>query len=187
MYRKLFGFILFVCSVVSISAQDAPKSDGDPKTGVTRFYSMAIGGPGSYLGVELDEVSSRNYAQLGLSEVRGVAIAKVSRDSPAEKSGLQDGDVIVGFNGESVTSSRKLMRLIGEVAPDHTVTLTIVRNGGEIEIPVTMGERKTPVLFSGDFNDPPMAPLPPTIVIPNLPDIPSAPSAPFPPVRRVFV
>jgi S1-C subfamily serine protease len=70
------------------------------------------------------------------------------------------------------------MRLIGEVAPDHTVTLTVVRNGGEMEIPVTMGERKSPVLFSGDFNDAPLAPLPPNVVIPNLP---SAPSAPFPP------
>ncbi len=146
------------------------------------LYSIAIGGAGGYLGVELKEYSNPNYQQLGLSSVRGVAIEKVLKNTPAEKAGLQDGDVIVSFNGESVTSTRKLTRMISEVAPDHTVSLTVVRNGGEIEIPVTVGERKGISFARGDFEfpAPPMPPAapdaPPAPVFPRMPRTPGAPS-----------
>ena len=45
--------------------------------------------------------------------------------SPAESAGIRTGDVIVKFNGDEVTSVRKLTRLIGEVDPDHQATLTV--------------------------------------------------------------
>jgi C-terminal processing protease CtpA/Prc len=77
-----------------------------------------------------------------LREARGVAISKVSEGSPAEKAGLKKDDVVLRFNGDEVTSVRKLNRLISEVAPDHTARLTISRNGSEQELSVTIGQRK---------------------------------------------
>lgn len=187
MFRRLFVFILLATLAAVSFAQDAPQTDGGRKA--VSVYRFALLGAGGYLGVELKEVSNANYQQLGLSSVRGVAIEKVLRNTPAEKAGLQDGDVIVQFNGEAVTSSRKLTRMISEVAPDHTVKLTVVRGGSEIEIPVTIGERKGSTFVGDDFNFP-MPPLPP--MPPDAPDapllqrVPLMPNPPTAPDIRVF-
>ncbi len=149
MLRKLFVFILlstFLCLVTF--AQDAPKPD---KKSDERVYTIAIGGSGSYMGVEIKEITKENFAEIGLSEVRGVGISRVLKDSPAEKAGLQSNDVIIRFNNEAVTSSRKLTRLIREVSPDHKAVLTIIRSGSEIEIPVTIGKRKSTAIFHDNF------------------------------------
>jgi len=73
--------------------------------------------------------------------VRGVGVTEVVKDSPAEKAGLRKGDVIVGFNGEAVTSTRKLNRLVNESSPDQTVRLTIARGGSEQEVSATLTKR----------------------------------------------
>ena len=78
----------------------------------------------------------------GLREARGVGITSIVKDSPAEKAGLRKDDVILRFDGENVTSARKLTRLVSEVAPDQTVRLGISRGGSEQEVAVTIGKRK---------------------------------------------
>src|SRR5881396_3663154 len=67
----------------------------------------------------------KNMSRYGLREVRGVGVTQVIKDSPAEKAGLKKDDVILRFDGESVTSVRKLTRLVSEAAADQTVRLTI--------------------------------------------------------------
>lgn len=154
MLRKSLVFILlFTVSSLVIFAQDAPKPD---KNEVRKVFGFATVGGGSYMGVELKEVSKENFAQLGLSEVRGVAVGKVIKDSPADKAGLQVGDVIVRFNTENVTGTRQLIRMISEVAPDHKAILTVFRGGSETEISITMGKRPEPRLVTGDFEFPRM-------------------------------
>ena len=88
---------------------------------------------------------------MGLHDVRGVAVEKVLENSPAAAAGLQDGDVMCFSNGEEVTSVRKLTRLIGEVAPDHQVALTVLRNGSEMNISATVGKRPAPQFGNGNF------------------------------------
>ena len=182
MLRKLSVLIsLFSFLSITAFAQDgAPKPDERPSAG--RAYSLAFGG-GSYLGVQIKEVTKENYSSLGLSEVRGVSVEKVFETSPAETAGIKAGDVIIGFNGESVTSSRKLTRLISEVAPDHTVVLKVIRGGSEITLPATIGKRESPGLMSGTFVFPkaPDAPRPP--ISPMPPDAPDFDVAPLPDVR----
>src|SRR6266851_2892049 len=63
---------------------------------------------GSFLGVYAEDISKENMSRYGLREVRGVGVTQVVKDSPAEKAGLKKGDVILRFEGESVTSARKL-------------------------------------------------------------------------------
>ncbi|HXT64470.1 MAG TPA: PDZ domain-containing protein [Pyrinomonadaceae bacterium] len=96
---------------------------------------------GTFLGVHAEDVSKENMASYGLREVRGVGVTEVVKDSPAEKAGLRKGDVIVGFNGEAVTSTRKLNRLVNESSPDQNVRLTVARGGSEQEISATLGKR----------------------------------------------
>ena len=176
MYRKLFAFILLTAfSATAAFAQDAPKAK-EKKDKAKRSYSIAIGG-GGFLGVSTREVSNENYQSLGLSEVRGVVITRVSKDSAAEKAGLQKDDVIVAIDGQRVTSTRKFSRMVREVAPDHKVDLTIVRGGSEMTVPVTMGKRSLRTFYSGDFEFPtPVVPaIPPvTITPPVAPDFPVA-------------
>lgn len=96
----------------------------------------------SYLGVYAEDIDTGNMRRYGLGSPRGVAVARVAKDSPAERAGLLKDDVILRFNGEEVTGARKLNRLISEVAPHHTVRLTISRDGREQEINVTIARRK---------------------------------------------
>jgi membrane-associated protease RseP (regulator of RpoE activity) len=103
-------------------------------------FSLFLEG-GSFLGVHAEDINKENMARYGMREARGVGITQVVKDSPAEKAGLKKDDVIVRFEGDSVTSVRKLTRLVSEVAPDQTVKLGISRNGGEQEVAVTIAKR----------------------------------------------
>lgn len=117
-------------------APPMPEAPGEPSA----HFSMFIGG-GSFLGVYAEDINKENMARYGMREARGVGITQVVKDSPAEKAGLKKDDVIVRFEGDSVTSVRKLNRLVSEVAPDQTVKLGISRGGGEQEVSVTIGKR----------------------------------------------
>ncbi len=99
---------------------------------------------GNFLGVVVEEVTRENMGGYGLTgEPRGVAVTRVVKDGPAERAGLRERDVIVRFDGEQVTSVRKLNRLIGESAPGHGARLTIRRGGSEQELTVTLGKRES--------------------------------------------
>jgi serine protease Do len=116
-------------------------------------FSFSFDG-GSYLGITPDNIDKENMSKYGLSEPRGVGISSVSQNSPAERAGLKKGDVILQFDSEPVTSSRKLLRLIAEAAPEQAVRLTISRNNSEQQVMVKLGERAdTPRVFRGAAPD----------------------------------
>ena len=140
-------------------APDAPKKEKAPQT-----FAFSFDTGGSYLGVQTKEVSKDNYSQLGLRDVRGVAVEKVMENSPAAAAGLQENDVIVRFNGEEVTSARKLTRLVGEVDPDHQARITVLRNGKEREVTATLASRPGTKFENGSFE-----------MLRNLPDMKDLP------------
>lgn len=127
----------------AVAAAPPPAAPDAPQT-----FSFSFNSSDSFLGIYPEEVSAANMRQYGLNEPRGVAVGRVIKDSPAERAGLRKDDVILRFNGEEVTSIRKLNRLIDEVAPDHTARLTILRGGREQEISVTLAKRES---FPRDF------------------------------------
>src|SRR3989440_4248387 len=113
-----------------------------------RSLSFFLDG-GAFLGVGTEDISKENMARYGMREVRGVGVTEVLRDSPAEKAGLRKDDVIIRFEGESVTSVRKLTRLVNESSADQNVRLTISRGGSEQELSATLSKRKMDNIFSG--------------------------------------
>ncbi len=179
MLRKLLAFtVISVVGSAAINAQDAPSA---PKDNVTkRVQSILLDAPfeRSYLGIQTVEISKENYAKFGLAQVRGVGVEKVVENSPAANAGLQTGDVIVRFEGEEVKSFLKLTRLIGEVAPEQTAKITILRGGSEREFNVTLGRRELPQLPTGNFR---FENLP---TLPALPRTPQAQTVPFPPLEQ---
>ena len=145
MFLGLFGFVTFVAFPVPAQTPE-PQRDRGAQGMVWSFDE------GSYLGVQTVEVNRANYSKFGLRDVRGVAVEKVIEGSPAQAAGLQEGDVILRFNGHEVGSSRMLTRLVNEVAPDHSARVTVIRGGSERELNVTVGKRPTPKFEDGAFN-----------------------------------
>jgi serine protease Do len=109
-------------------------------TEAPRAFTFLMDG-GVFLGVSVEDISKENMNRYGMREVRGVGVTQVVKDSPAEKAGLKKDDVILRFDGESVTSARKLTRLVSEASADQTVRLTISRGGSEMELGATLSKR----------------------------------------------
>ena len=136
MYSKfIISAFITALSLLTAVAQ-TPDSKMERDAPLNRAFAFSFEGNGSYLGVQTSEITKDNFSKYGLSDVRGVAVAKVVEGSPAAAAGLKDGDVIVRFNGDAVTSGRKLSRLVSEVSPDHQARLTVLRGGAEHEPPV---------------------------------------------------
>ena len=153
MFSKWFASVLIVTSSFILAFGQTPeaKKEKQEKESAPKAFAWSFEGDGGYLGVQTQEVNKENFAKFGLRSVSGVAVEKVQENSPAAAAGIQSGDVIVRFNGEDVTSGRKLTRLVGEVDPDHQVSLTVSRGGREQEITVTVGKRPAPKFENGNF------------------------------------
>jgi serine protease Do len=128
----------------------APETQ-EPAT-ADRSFSFLIDG-GVFLGVGAEDISKENMGRYGMREVRGAGVTQVVKDSPAEKAGLKKDDVILRFDGESVTSARKLSRLVSESAPDQTVRITISRGGAEQELSATLSQHSMKGLLGAAIRD----------------------------------
>ena len=113
-------------------------------------------GDGGYLGVYLEEVTPERTKELGLKEERGAIVMKVVAESPAEKSGLKENDVIVSFNGRRVDSVRELQRLLNETPSDRSVQIEVVRGGSHQTLATTLAKRslhQSFTMFGSGFDD----------------------------------
>jgi serine protease Do len=92
------------------------------------------------LGVVIQEVSKELADSLGLSQPIGAVVNAVEKGGPAERSGLEAGDVILRFDGKTISSSADLPRMVGATRPGTRSVLQIWRKGSTREITVTVGE-----------------------------------------------
>jgi Do/DeqQ family serine protease len=94
------------------------------------------------IGVTIQPVTSDIANSLGLSQVRGALVNAVQTGSPADKAGIRRGDVITSVNGAAVKDSNDLRNDVAQMAPGSTAKLTVVRDGKEQTLNVTLAERK---------------------------------------------
>jgi serine protease Do len=94
------------------------------------------------IGVTIQPVTSDIASSLGLSQVRGALVNSVQTGSPADKAGIRRGDVITSVNGAAVKDSNDLRNDVAQMAPGSTAKLTVVRDGKEQTLNVTLAERK---------------------------------------------
>src|SRR6202171_6211781 len=94
-----------------------------------------------FLGVQPQAVTSDMVDNLGLKNTKGALIADVVKDSPAEKSGIKPGDVVVGLNGKPVNDNNQLTRDVGVIPPGNNVKLDVVREGKQRTVDVKLAER----------------------------------------------
>ncbi len=94
-----------------------------------------------WLGVMIQDVSEDLAKQFGSANQRGALVSEVTNDSPAQRSGLLQGDIITALNGKAIDNVADLRNRIAETPPNTAVTLRILRNGQERDIQVVIGEQ----------------------------------------------
>ena len=92
------------------------------------------------IGVGIGPVSKELAESLGLAKAQGALVTSVEAGAPADKAGVEPGDVIVRFNGKPIEKSIDLPRIVGEIKPGTKATLTFQRRGTTKELSVTVAE-----------------------------------------------
>ena len=82
-----------------------------------------------YLGMEIREVDERSKQAFGLTEARGAIVNRVEEGKPADKAGIQNGDVIVEVDGRAIRNNRELIDYISYLPVGSSVKVTVIRNG----------------------------------------------------------
>ncbi len=95
-----------------------------------------------HLGVTVQEVNSTLAKSFGLDRPRGALVASVDEGSPAQKGGLEVGDIILEYNGNPIERSSDLPLLVANTAPGHEATVQVWRNGSNRELQVATGAGK---------------------------------------------
>lgn len=112
------------------------------------------------LGVNIQSVDDRMAKNAGLDRIRGVMIMDVLPEGAAEKGGVRESDIVLGVNGDLVNESNQLQEKVAMYRPDETITLTIWRNGSEIEKAVRLEEMERPEPEPGVFDNEEIEPGP---------------------------
>ena len=92
-----------------------------------------------YLGVTVQPVTPALAQSFGLDKARGALVADVSEGSPAEKAGIEAGDVILSFNGQPLASAGDLPPLVGSANVGESAALRVLRDGKERTVKVKIG------------------------------------------------
>ncbi|MDE0482598.1 MAG: Do family serine endopeptidase [Candidatus Poribacteria bacterium] len=115
-----------------------------------------------WLGITMRSVSHDLAEKLDFDTPRGALVLEVGPGSPAEKSGIQHGDIILEFNKEAIQDSTHLQHAVGATPVGTSVQMKVLRNGKERELTVKLEERTEEVvasLRSGSTPEP--LPMPP--------------------------
>ncbi|MFH1912190.1 MAG: DegQ family serine endoprotease [Pseudomonadota bacterium] len=92
------------------------------------------------LGVAIQDVTPELAKSLGLKESKGALVSQVVPGGPADKAGIEQGDVIVNFDGRPVGDSKDLSRIVASTPVGKTVTVNLLRDGKEVERQAKVGE-----------------------------------------------
>jgi serine protease Do len=92
-----------------------------------------------WLGVTIQDVDKNLAESFGLDRPRGALVSQVAENGPADKSGLEAGDVIISFDGIDIPTSADLPHVVGLVAPDTVVPVEIIRDRKRKQLKVKVG------------------------------------------------
>ncbi len=122
------GIGFAIPSAIAESVVDQIKEYGRPRRG--------------WLGVHIQTVTDDIADSVGLDEAYGAMVADVTKDGPAAKAGIKQGDIILKFDGKKVESMRRLPRIVAETKIGKEVDVELWRDGKKKDITVDLGELK---------------------------------------------
>ena len=92
------------------------------------------------IGVQIDQVSKEIAESIGLGKAQGALVRGVESGAPADKAGIEAGDIITKFDGKQIEKSSDLPRLVGIVKPGTKSVVTVFRRGALKDFPVIIAE-----------------------------------------------
>ena len=92
------------------------------------------------IGVQIDSVSKEVAEAIGLGKPQGALVRGVEAGAPAEKAGVEPGDIITKFDGKTIEKSSDLPRLVGNIKPGTRSVVTVFRRGSSKELSVLVAE-----------------------------------------------
>jgi S1-C subfamily serine protease len=131
----LAGLVLLLMALVWVAVAEA---GGKDKT--IHIYSSEDHADKGYLGVKMQELDDDLREGLDLNVKSGVLINEVIEGSPAAEAGIEDGDVIIEFNGEKVDSPETLKELVADIESGETVKVKVFRDNRVKSYDVTIGD-----------------------------------------------
>jgi serine protease Do len=93
-----------------------------------------------WLGIVIQELTKELAESFGMKNTYGALVAAVEKNGPADKGGLEAGDVITKFDGKSIVVSSDLPRAVGAVKPGKTVAAEVLRKGSNRTLNITVGD-----------------------------------------------
>lgn len=92
------------------------------------------------IGVQIEQVSKEVAESIGLGKAQGALVRGVETGAPAEKAGIEAGDIITKFDGKQIEKSSDLPRMVGNVKPGTKAMVTVFRRGASKELAVVIAE-----------------------------------------------
>lgn len=97
-----------------------------------------------WLGVTIQPMTEELAQSFGLKQAKGALVNDVMKGSPAEKAGIQQGDVIITFNGTDIKDAAHLQRTVADAAVGKPVKITVMRDGKPVELGITITAAGSP-------------------------------------------
>lgn len=93
-----------------------------------------------WLGIAIQEITKELAESFGMKSTNGALVAGVEKNGPADKGGLEAGDVIIKFDGKPIVTSADLPRAVGSTKPGKVAAVEILRKGGAKTLNIGVGE-----------------------------------------------
>ncbi len=116
-----------------------PSNEARPVLAALREHGKVDRG---WIGVQIQPVTPEIASSLGLSEAKGTLVAAVQPNGPAAKAKMQQGDVILSFNGQDVVETRELPRIVAATPAGKPVDVIVWRDGAQTTLHVTVAQMK---------------------------------------------
>jgi serine protease Do len=94
----------------------------------------------AYLGILPQDVTPAMAKAFNVPDTKGALVGDITADGPASRSDLKKGDIILDVNGKAIVDANQLRLMIGEMAPDASVQMKVLRDGKTHDVTVTLGE-----------------------------------------------